>query len=314
VFIIVWLAGDVFNILGAILQGVLPTMIILAVYYTLADIVLMLQVFYYRGFTLSDEIKTPPQQLHPEEEPLLGSNGTTGTNGTLSSNQNTQRRRSMSQLRRHLSHVDGTHLSPAMPLLDPPKPNDPPAAYNLKPTSTLQAIVFNIFSIILVCAAGVFGWWVSRRSHRHRDVEDHEPETLEFDTLGQVFGYLCALLYLGSRVPQLLLNYRRKSTEGVSLLFFLFACIGNLTYDLSIFAYSPICHEPGYCRPGEAAGLYWRYILVNFSWIAGSLGTLLLDMAIFVQFFLYRKEDDELVDNDANVAIDADDRGRRSDG
>jgi hypothetical protein len=26
-FIIVWLAGDVFNILGAVLQGVLPTMV-----------------------------------------------------------------------------------------------------------------------------------------------------------------------------------------------------------------------------------------------------------------------------------------------
>jgi len=26
-FIIIWLAGDVFNILGAVLQGVLPTMV-----------------------------------------------------------------------------------------------------------------------------------------------------------------------------------------------------------------------------------------------------------------------------------------------
>lgn len=31
-FIIIWLAGDVFNILGAVLQGVLPTMIVLAIY------------------------------------------------------------------------------------------------------------------------------------------------------------------------------------------------------------------------------------------------------------------------------------------
>jgi uncharacterized protein with PQ loop repeat len=199
-----------------------------------------------------------------------------------------------------------------MPLLDPPKANDPPAAYNIRPASTLQTILFNTFSIILVCAAGVFGWWISTRSHPHRYVDDDkDPDMLEFDTLGQVFGYLCAVLYLGSRVPQLLLNYRRKSTEGVSLLFFLFACIGNLTYNMSIFAYSPICHNPGHCEPGEAAGIYWRYILVNFSWIAGSLGTLLLDMAIFVQFFLYRKEDDEAVDDVANGSLDANDRGRR---
>jgi uncharacterized protein with PQ loop repeat len=31
-FLVIWLAGDVFNVLGAILQHVLPTMIILAVY------------------------------------------------------------------------------------------------------------------------------------------------------------------------------------------------------------------------------------------------------------------------------------------
>jgi uncharacterized protein with PQ loop repeat len=121
------------------------------------------------------------------------------------------------------------------------------------------------------------------------------------DTLGQMFGYLCAVFYLGSRLPQLLLNFRRKSTEGVSLLFFLFACIGNMTYVLSILAYSPVCRHPSEavavslvphqshvrCRPGEAAAIYGRYILVNLSWLTGSAGTLLLDMAIFVQFFLY---------------------------
>lgn len=283
-------------------------MTILAVYYTFADIVLMLQVFYYRGFTLSDEVKKPEEQTTPEQEPLLGTNGTV-SDGTLS-NDDRHRSRSLSQLRRHLSHVDGTHLSPATPLLDAPKPNEAPASTSLKSTSTVQSIIFNAFSVILVCAAGVFGWWVSSRSQHRRHVEHESPSIPEFDVLGQVFGYLCAVLYLGSRIPQLLLNYRRKSTEGVSLLFFLFACIGNLTYDMSIFAYSPICHHPGHCKSGEAAGLYGRYILVNASWIAGSLGTLFLDMAIFAQFFLYMKAD-ETEDAERHVAGQAvDDRGR----
>src|SRR4051812_30435937 len=58
-FVVVWLLGDVFNILGAVLHGVLPTMLILAVYYTIADVVLMAQCFYYRGFTLSDNVPPP---------------------------------------------------------------------------------------------------------------------------------------------------------------------------------------------------------------------------------------------------------------
>ena len=77
------------------------------------------------------------------------------------------------------------------------------------------------------------------------------------------------------------------------MLFFLFACIGNLTYVLSIFAYEPHCHgKNGTCRTGEAAGIYGRYILVNASWLAGSMGTLLLDLGIFAQFFLYRERED----------------------
>lgn len=73
------------------------------------------------------------------------------------------------------------------------------------------------------------------------------------------------------------------------MLFFLFACIGNLTYVLSIFAYSPVCQDPDHCRPGEAGEIYGKYVLVNLSWLLGSMGTLLLDMGIFTQFFLYRK-------------------------
>jgi solute carrier family 66 (lysosomal lysine-arginine transporter), member 1 len=71
------------------------------------------------------------------------------------------------------------------------------------------------------------------------------------------------------------------------MLFFLFACIGNLTYVLSIFAYKPQCRTK-VCDPGEAPRVYARYILVNLSWLLGSLGTLLLDLVIFVQFFKYR--------------------------
>ncbi len=160
-------------------------------------------------------------------------------------------------------------------------------------TGTQSAILtsfYNFMAIILVCAAGIFGWWLSYHPNRGQ-TELERDETLEFDVLGQVFGYTCAALYLGSRVPQLLLNYRRKSTEGISLLFFLFACIGNLTYVLSIVAYSPLCDRPRRCRSGEASAIYGKYILVNLSWLLGSLGTLLLDLGVFVQFFLYKDLD-----------------------
>ncbi|KAJ5794690.1 hypothetical protein N7457_001289 [Penicillium paradoxum] len=338
-FLIVWLAGDVFNILGAVLQGVLPTMIILAVYYTLADIVLLGQCFYYRGFSLKAELSSSPspqlsiadgtsdeEQAGAEHQPAPTETSSllpkpTGhvkirdPSPSAFGQQPEDRTRPLSSGRRQSatsyhdifhSSVDVAHLSPATPFVEPPSnlANIRAQRARRRRISAIQSALFNLTAVALVCTAGVVGWYVSPASKSSAP----DPEPLTMDVLGQVFGYFCAVLYLGSRLPQLLLNYRRKSTDGVSLLFFLFACIGNLTYVLSILAYSPVCqggsseevfghhHHRAQCRPGEAAALYGRYVLVNLSWLVGSAGTLLLDMAIFTQFFLYR--DSKIGDDD----------------
>ena len=84
------------------------------------------------------------------------------------------------------------------------------------------------------------------------------------------------LFYLGSRIPQIVLNYERKSCDGISFMF-LFACLGNLTYVISILSID----------------MSWNYLWVNSSWLAGSLGTLGLDFTIFIQFFLYNENKDD---------------------
>ncbi|QSZ32608.1 hypothetical protein DSL72_002187 [Monilinia vaccinii-corymbosi] len=307
-FIIIWLAGDVFNIWGAVLQGVLPTMIILAVYYTIADVVLLGQCFYYKGFTWRDEVTPPPTPPKPTYAVVAA-----GTS------EPTETTRLLTGLERRSSSISAQHLSPAVPLLDPPKPTDAPATNNSKPTSPMQTFLFNFLSILLVCIAGVLGWWISSTStspSSSSPTQGPSPKSPTFSPLGQTFGYLCAILYLSSRIPQLLLNHRRKSTEGISMLFFLFACIGNLTFVLSIFAYEAPCvtaskHGDGgvydgaahsyKCSPGEARSEYLRYIAVNASWLVGSAGTLLLDAAVFVQFFLYGDGEGEVVEEEVAV-------------
>jgi uncharacterized protein with PQ loop repeat len=267
-FIIVWLLGDVFNIIGAVLQGVLPTMIILAIYYTIADIVLLLQCFYYRGFTWKDAPVQPPKPSGPT---IGEANERTGL---LS---NTERRGSS----------DWAGLSPAVPHISDTPPPAPPTA--------LQTIVWNTTVVVMVCAAGVLGWFLGERATQgKKDGGAPEEDNLAFNVVGQVFGYLCTVAYIASRLPQLILNYRRKTTDGLSMLFFLFACLGNITYVLSIFAYEPHCHSHGDgCAPGEAGRIYGRYILVNLSWLAGSLVTLLLDLCVFAQYFIYSRNDED---------------------
>ncbi|KAF1738532.1 hypothetical protein NHJ13051_007262 [Beauveria bassiana] len=261
-FIIVWLLGDVFNIIGAVMQGVLPTMIILAIYYTLADIVLLLQCFYYRGFTWKDPTPAPKPDNGPNERTAL-----------LDA---TQERRGS----------DWTGLSPAVPHISDTKEPQP------VPT-VAQTVLWNSLIVLMVCAAGVLGWFLGERAKGPReDVPENSNDTLKFNLVGQLFGYLCAVAYIASRMPQLILNYRRKTTDGLSMLFFLFACLGNITYVLSIFAFEPKCGARR-CKHGEAGQIYGKYMLVNLSWLAGALVTLFMDFGVFAQYFIYKRDDDE---------------------
>lgn len=99
------------------------------------------------------------------------------------------------------------------------------------------------------------------------------------------------------------------------MLFFIFACIGNLTYVFSIFAFAPKCHNHDLhgnpleiCGIDEARAIYGKYILVNLSWLIGSLGTLFLDMVIFVQFFLYQGDGEDVVGNEESRRRSHDER------
>lgn len=66
-FVVVWLLGDICNLLGAVAGGLLPTVIILALYYSACDLVLLVQIYYYRW--------KRNRQLNgvesPERQPLL---------------------------------------------------------------------------------------------------------------------------------------------------------------------------------------------------------------------------------------------------
>lgn len=284
-FLVIWTAGDVCNVVGAIFQNVLPTMIILAMYYILADIALLYQVYIYGGNKSEDSPNK--SDSGPERQPLLASSASITTRTRRDSS-------ILGKLFRHFQHPE--HSSPATPLIDESLEHAPD-----RPRTLLQELWFNTYMVLLVIAAGLSGWYISalvgnRRHKHHRYGKTSDPEDstgLEFDPTGQLFGYLCAALYLGSRIPQILTNYRRRSTEALSLLFIMYACLGNITYDMSIFTFSPQTHcfdGPGECEKGEASAIYRRYLAINASWIIGSLGALLLDLVVFFQFFLYSGE------------------------
>ena len=128
-----------------------------------------------------------------------------------------------------------------------------------------------ILPILFVILAGVAGYYVSGSEGGSDGGKETVPDA-EISIGPQIVGYVSALLYLGARIPQIIQNHKRKSVEGLSLLFFLFSTFGNITYAGQILFYRSD----------------YKYILLNLSWLLGSLGTIFEDSVIFLQFYIYR--------------------------
>ncbi|KAI9264414.1 PQ loop repeat-domain-containing protein [Sporodiniella umbellata] len=206
-FLVIWLAGDIFNLLGVIMQDLLVTMFFLALYYTVADMGLIWQVIYYQKATVNDDSEQQ-QQAATETSRLI---------------------------------VRGKRQE----------------------SNKMLAHWIAASSIVLVTLVSCYSYW---------SVHEHEDDAAEAFWLPQIMGWSSATLYIASRVPQLVQNYKNKSTEGLSIGMFLCAVMGNLFYTSSIFLKSTKSD----------------YLIKNLSWIAGSLGTLVFDFVIFIQFFVYK--------------------------
>ncbi|TXT03855.1 hypothetical protein VHUM_04332 [Vanrija humicola] len=103
--------------------------------------------------------------------------------------------------------------------------------------------------------------------------KDDEPDLKE--TIGRISAWCCTTLYLTSRLPQIWKNFQRKSVEGLSILLFIFAFLGNVAYVASILV------RPA--PPGEGA----HYLLKALPYLLGSGGTLLFDLTIMIQSLIY---------------------------
>ncbi|XP_004457499.1 lysosomal amino acid transporter 1 homolog [Dasypus novemcinctus] len=115
------------------------------------------------------------------------------------------------------------------------------------------------------------------RGRRLLSVEPGSKPFTQQEIIGFVIGSVSSLLYMLSRLPQIRTNFLRKSTQGVSYLLFALVMLGNLLYGLSVLFKNP--------EVGQSEG---SYVLHHLPWLVGSLGMLLLDTVISIQFLVYR--------------------------
>ncbi|KAH8730115.1 vacuolar membrane PQ loop repeat protein [Phaeosphaeriaceae sp. PMI808] len=126
----------------------------------------------------------------------------------------------------------------------------------------------NALSIVGVCIVGAVGWAIAWKTGVWAPQPASDDSTGEIAFGAQVLGYISALCYLGARIPQIIKNQREKSCEGLSLLFFMLSLLGNATYGAGILFHS---QEK-------------EYLVTNLPWLIGSLGTMVEDVTIFIQF------------------------------
>eukprot|EP00049_Salpingoeca_infusionum_P018168 m.356028 g.356028 ORF g.356028 m.356028 type:complete len:338 (+) comp17424_c0_seq1:434-1447(+) len=102
-----------------------------------------------------------------------------------------------------------------------------------------------------------------------------KPHVPAFDTptsiAGWVIGWVSGLMYFTSRIPQIVKNFKDKSVEGLSFAMFVMAILGNIAYACGVLMVSV---EAG-------------FVIDHLPWLLGSVGTLVFDFTIFVQFCLF---------------------------
>lgn len=243
---------------GALLTGLAPSAITLNTYFVVADMILISQCAYYNTVNarrrsrterprVSSSSSSPSSDRSSEERPLL------------------QRNRSSSlglpgSHRRHTTH-EPSDLDPIRRVVT-----------GEDETPDSKPWLHNTLSLIAVYLVGTAGWFVSSRFGSNSSVpnDNHDGNDTEAHW-GLALGYFSALCYLCARIPQIVKNWREKSCEGLALLFFLLSITGNLTYGLSVLTYS----QRG------------KDLIKALPWLVGSLGTIIEDCIIFMQFRLY---------------------------
>ncbi|KAL1996943.1 hypothetical protein VTN49DRAFT_7808 [Thermomyces lanuginosus] len=260
-FLFVWFVGDITNMVGAIWAHLVPVIIAIGAYFCLADGVLIGQCLYYnarnarrgRRFSHRPSDNAPPTPTTP----LLGRRPSDELSGPPS-----RRRRSSASWREHYQRR-GSHANP----------DDTLAKIVEETESGSRAWIKNGVSVLAIAGIGIAGWTMAWQAGLWKPQPAEYDGGKEMAVGAQVLGYFSAICYLGARLPQIYKNFKSKSCEGLSLLFFILSLLGNLTYGAGILAHST----------------EKDYFMRNLPWLLGSLGTMVEDVVIFIQFRVYSR-------------------------
>ncbi|ANB14482.1 Rtc2p [Sugiyamaella lignohabitans] len=284
-FLIIWLLGDVTNLAGSLWANLRPEVILLAVWYCIADSLIMVSYFYYKRLARLRQARKAHK--HKQHRPSSGDDHEEDPTAPLLDRRNSANRKRPSTSaineddevntngpshHEHHEHRHHHHHNQTR--------RDSLTSIVLETSSSSGIFSKVVLPVLFVIASGILGYLVSGNQSDNTGEISDEPLALG----PQILGYTSAVLYLSARIPQIIQNHQRRSTHGLSLVFFVFSVLGNATYAAGILLYR--------------TDIQW--VTLYFPWLLGSLGTILEDCVIFLQFYMY---DSEHKDEDSESAV-----------
>ncbi|KAK9285630.1 hypothetical protein L1049_024827 [Liquidambar formosana] len=289
-FLLTWVAGDVFNLVGCLLEpATLPTQFYTAVLYTASTVILVIQSIYYDHFyrwwkyrdikvnQVVQEEKKPlkPESIHNSGIPIPGDPLKVSTRRDFY--YVSARSLARSSTPPYRSYIRIARSGPSALVLDSDSSSEDEAAQvsTKKPVSQPKPIprsagygAFLATSLNLPRQSrGLMEIYVGFTGRKLL----HQEQGTESNVYGELLGWLMAAIYMGGRIPQIWLNIKRGSVEGLNPLMFVFALIANVTYVGSILV-----------RTTE-----WGKIKPNMPWLLDAAVCVGLDLFIIWQYIYY---------------------------
>lgn len=268
-FLLCWLCADITSLIGALLTKQLPFQIVFCIYFLFSDLLVCCQYYYY-GILYENRLAT----LGHESVPILTKINSDILAESIASHNN----------------IDSSNSG-----------NDNDA----RSTLSYQAIQGRVstptaMSITLAIANSLNTANALPLSNGNGDFNDdnffHGPNhnhLISNSDIGLILSWIGALFYMGARIPQLIKNYQRKSTDGVSPFLFATTLLGNLTYNIGIFTSFDFLSSQD----------KWKFIVNTMPFIVGSVGPIFFDLIYFYQYYVLYADDTKIRNLEREIVL-----------
>jgi len=168
---------------------------------------------------------------------------------------------------------------------------------NPLPSPSPRTVLFLTFMIALASTTGTAN--ANPLTHLDQKLDDLDLSSPAISVIGPLLSWLSMVLYVTSRVPQLLANARLRSTAGLSPQLFLAAFCGNFFYSTSLLLNPQAWHSypahGAYGWVGEDGSNRSEWVYRAAPFFLGASLVLGLDVLVGIQFWMYAERAEEIV-------------------